>query len=375
MMFSFPSQQEAGMRTGLQRRWFVSAGLALLLGVGLARDVCAFTIFSTGMTVPESISEAPIGFGTRGGNYLIPDARVNTVWEVPHVGGAPSVFVNDPNRTFLGGLFLPAGWGGNSGNYLVVGETTIATGATGIVGVYDAAANPSVLALAITQLTTPAIAPAGFGTRGGQVFVTSQTGVVIAVDQAGQVSDFAVTSTDFSFRNFGIVFAPGDWGAVGGEMLVSNSVDGRIDAIDGLGTVTPFATIPTPEGQFGLRQMAFAPAGFLPGFGELLFVSVSGSGGGGGTLGDVVALDPSGQVVASLRTDLGLVKFDPRGLLFRADDSLLISDTSDPILLASSADFQPTATPAPSSLVLMVSTGFLAIAWRSRRRAAAPGRG
>ena len=56
-------------------------------------------------------------------------------------------------------------------------------------------------------------------------------------------------------------------------------------------------------GQTGLRQMAFAPAGFgIPGLdlsGDLM-VSVSGSDTGGGTFGAVIAVNSLGQVVATL---------------------------------------------------------------------------
>ncbi|HEY2156333.1 MAG TPA: PEP-CTERM sorting domain-containing protein [Isosphaeraceae bacterium] len=348
-----------------QRRWFGSAGLALTMVVGLARDARAIVIFSTGLTTPETISQAPIGFGDLGGSYLIADVGANTIWEVPHAGGAPVAFAGDPNQRLAGGIFLPSGWGANSGSFLVVGETMNVPIPTGIVNFYDAAGHVTQVAAPVTQFTTPAIAPAGFGAFAGQVIITGQTGVVYAFDQGGNFSLVATTSTDFSFRNFGIAFAPSGWGSVAGEMLVSNANDGRIDAIDASGNVTPFATLPI-DPAFGLRQMAFAPAGFLPGYGSLLFVSVSGSGGGGGTLGDVLAVDSSGKVVSSLREDLGLTKFNPRGLLFTDDGSLLISDTSDPIYLVTPADFQ--AVPEPGSLVLLAGgLAAAATAWGRRR--------
>jgi hypothetical protein len=315
------------------------AGLAMLLVFGLAPDARAIHIFSTGMKVPESISLAPDGFGSLGGSYLIPDFVGNTIWDVPNAGGAPSVFASDTSSRFLGGLFLPTGWGASSGKYMAVGETNGA----GNVRFFDASGNFNDMVAPVTQLTSPAIAPAGFGT---------QTGVVIELNQAGAFSTFATTSTNFSFRNFGIAFAPTGWGSVAGEMLVSNGVDGRIDAIDPSGSVSLFTTL-LDKGN-GLRQMAFSPPGFLPGYGSLLFVSVSGSGGGGGTLGDVYAVDSSGQVVESLRTDLGLLKFDPRGLLFLADGDLLISDASDPIYLVGPSDFR-SLVPEPASLALLAS--------------------
>jgi hypothetical protein len=330
-------------------------GLALLLVLGLAPNAPAILIFSTGMKVPESISQVPDGFGSLGGSYLIPDPQATTIWDVPSIGGTPSVFASDPNLTFRGGLFLPSGWGAYGGMYMAVGESHVPV--NGVVNIYDASGATTQLVGPITQFTSAALAPATFGTLGGQAFITSQTGVVIELNQSGVFSTFATTSIDFSFRPFGITFAPVGWGAVGGEMLVSNGVDGRIDAIDPLGNVSLFATL--PDKGFGLRQMAFCPPGFLAGYGSLLFVSVSGSGNGGGSLGDVYAVDSNGTVVESLRTDLGLTKFDPRGLLFRADGNLLLSDASDPVYLVSPSDFR-TLVPEPNSLAVF-AVGFALI--------------
>jgi MYXO-CTERM domain-containing protein len=120
--------------------------------------------------------------------------------------------------------------------------------------------------------------------------------------------------------------------------------------------------------------MAFSLSGFFPGEGPLLFVSVRGSTAGGGTLGDVLAYDSNGTVVASLRTDLGLTSFDPRGLLFIPDLSnpaqtdLLISDASSGrILLFAPPSF--TVTPEPSGLVLGTAglLGLAGAAWRRKR--------
>jgi hypothetical protein len=66
----------------------------------------------------------------------------------------------------------------------------------------------------------------------------------------------------------------------------------------------------------------------------------------------VEALDGNGNVVASLRTNLGLTKFDPRGLLFNSAGSLLISDASDPIYVAQPSAFQSQSVPEPASLLM-----------------------
>jgi hypothetical protein len=332
-----------------------SGALVLIsLIIPVAQTRAGLAIFSSGMKTPETISEAPAGFGTLGGQYLIPDIRSNTIWLVPHDGGAPSIFATDPAPRLPGGLFLPSGWGANSGKYLSLFSDVGVEG----VRIYDSSGASTLFATGGVQLTTPEIAPAGFGSFGGDIFITGQNGMVYELDKLGNVTPFAGPG-DFSARYFGIAFAPAGWGAVGGEMLVSDGVSGKIEAIDASGNLTNFVNLADVNPAFGLRQMAFAPPGFLPGFHEsLLFVSRSGSGGGGGTLGDVLALDSTGTVVASLRSDLGLVKFDPRGLFFTDDGALLISDTSDPIRIADAGAFQP--VPEPNSVGIL-ACGLLAL--------------
>jgi hypothetical protein len=350
-------------------------GLALWVGPGLARGG-SFDIFSTGLTTPESISLVPSGFGSHSGDYLVPDVGAQTIWDVPSAGGTPSVLANVAPWSLRGGVFLPtSGWGAYSGQFLAVGDNLSAT-APGIVA-FDASGNPSPVPAAFGgQLASAAVAPGGFGTLGGQVFITAENGPVLQLNTNGQISTFATLSTDFSFRPFGIAFAPSGFGTASGTMLVSDGVTGRIAEPHSDGSITTFATVALLAGQAGLRQMAFSPAGFIPGFGSLLFVSVSGSGNGGGTLGDVEGLDASGNVVASLRTNLGLTKFDPRGLLFTASGSLLISDTSDPVYAAQPSAFQLAAVPEPASSLMFgtaLSFGGIVVARRSRSRRSRPG--
>ena len=91
-------------------------------------------------------------------------------------------------------------------------------------------------------------------------------------------------------------------------------------------------------------------------------VSISGSGAGGGTFGAVVVLDANGNEIAQLIVGTQTNAFDPRGLLFADNQTLLIS-SSDPIFLATPQDFQP--VPEPATLILL---GGGVIGLWSRRR-------
>jgi hypothetical protein len=204
------------------------------------------------------------------------------------------------------------------------------------------------------QFDQPQIAPAGFGAFGGQLVVPNAvSGQIVAFTPSG--TSGVVSSVPFF--PFGLAFSPSSgFGSLSGDIFVSSVQDNKINVIGPNGTSSPFTTIPLLQGQTGLRQLAFSPSGFLPGFGPLIFASVSGSAGGGGTLGDVVALDSTGTVVASLRKNLGLTKFDPRGLFFTSDGNVLINDASDAIYLAQPSDFQVvTGVPEPASFVLLVT--------------------
>ncbi|HEX6985928.1 MAG TPA: PEP-CTERM sorting domain-containing protein [Planctomycetaceae bacterium] len=348
-------------------------GLLGLVALGLASRPAAaqstVTTFSASeppdrvYRTPETISQAPDGFGTFGGQYFIPDFNRGLpngdIWVVPESGGPPSSFAKIPVINARGGLFLPStGWGEHSGRFLVDGpmlEVTtggIAESGESRIYTYGPDGTPNLFLSTAGSFAQPRIAPTGFGGFAGQLIVAnvgSAAGLadnILAIAATGAISIVAGTP----IAPFGLAFAPAGFGAFAGQLFASSSRDGRIVAVSPDGAVTPFATIPLEPGQTSLFQMEFSPAGFLPGFDELLFVSVRGSTFGGGILGDVVALDSSGEIVARLRSDLGLTKFDPRGLLF-TDAGLLISDASDPILLVTPGAFS--VVPEPSSLALL----------------------
>ena len=325
----------------------------------------AVTVISQGYVVPETISQAPAGFGGYGGSFFIPDFSTDKIMVMPAGGGSPSVFQQaTPNIT--GGLFLPPGFGASGGQFIVVGRTSSATGQ---ITAYDSAGNATAWGSSpqVGGLSIPAIAPGNFGSYGGQLFVSDTRGVAV-FGPAGTYSPF-VTELPFGGNGaFGIAFAPSGFGNVGGSLLVGNAgqVGGTSDivAIDAAGNVSPFASINLLPGQVGLRQMAFAPDNFGQ-YGGMLFVSVSGSTQGGGALGSLLVLDGLGEIVATLKLGTELDKFDPRGLFFLDDGELLIADAADPILLATAADFR--ATPLPGTLAMLVLGGLPLLARRRLR--------
>ena len=206
---------------------------------------------------------------------------------------------------------------------------------------------------------SPLLAPAGFGSVAGQVLVTDNDGTVRAIDQSGNPTTFATVPGALLF---GAAIAPQRFGAFGGDLLVTDAASGNIFAIDAQRNVSPFATVSLGPNQPGLRQMTLAPNGFGT-YGGDLVLSISGSGAGGGTFGAVVVLDANGNVIAQLIVGTQVDAFDPRGLLFADNQTLLIS-SSDPIYLATPVDFRP--IPEPTTLCLL-GGGMIGL-WLKRRR-------
>ena len=337
----------------------------------------AVAIFSAGYSLPETISQAPAGYGGFGGEYFVPDPGINgvgpnVVWAVPTGGGSPTLFYQEPSASstgsYLGGLFLPSTFGAFGGNY-IVGEGTLVQAFTPNAAVSTLT---NVTSTGLSDLTTPAIAPSGFGTAGGNLFFTAQlggaadTGGIIQINSSGQASVFYSSA---SLQPFGLAFAPTNFGAVGGNLLVSQDFGTSIVAINSAGQASIFATLPNASPSFGLRQMGFAPAGFGIYGGDLL-VSVSGSSFGGGQVGALDVLNSSGQLVAVLLQGTSFSTFDPRGFVFTGANQILISDTGDPILIASPSDFGPATVPEPPSLVMLsppLLLAGLAHLWMRRR--------
>jgi hypothetical protein len=327
-------------------------------------------VFSSGYTTPESITLVPAGFGTVGGNLIVPDAGANALYVMPASGGAPVLFSSGVNG--LGGVFLPSSFGSLGGDYLVTGETS----GPGVVAVNGSGGQTTVPIPSSDGITGGVvIAPTGFGSVAGDALIGGENGAgfdngaVFALNPDGSVSQFASLGTGGSagyLLPFGLEFAPAGFGSVGGDLLVTDGASGDIYAVDASGNVTLFASVAVPilSGSVpGLRQIAFAPAGFGP-YGGDLFVSVSGSQFGGGISGSVDVLNSSGAEVAVLQQGAVGSPFDPRGLYFSSDNQLLIADTDPSILSATPGAF--TATPEPSTTIPL-GLGLLGMVFAARR--------
>jgi len=356
----------------------IFAWAALAIAACLAAEAGPITVLTSGMSVPEDISLAPASFGSFGGQYFVDDTGVgaagpSVIWAV-QPSGLATVFDNTAFSSSLtrGSTFLPATWGSVGGQFVVAatnvtGCTTgqMCTGSTGTSLVaLDANGNPTTLfstpntAGMISSLGAPVVAPAGYGAFGGDLLAihlptfnqTSTGATVIAVSPAGTSGTVATLPTgDFTV---GSVFAPTGFGTLGGMLLVSDAASGDIYSVDALGNVTLFTTVPIGQGQTGLRQMAFAPAGYGS-YGGDLFVSVSGSPAGGGVGGSVDVVDGSENVIAVLMQGTVGAPFDPRGLYFASSTDLLVNDADPGILIATPDAFTPTAAPEPATLAML----------------------
>jgi len=341
--------------------------LVLTLAVVVPRAAAGTVVFSSGgIVLPESIALAPAGFGAYAGNYLITDPGTGVIWSVPSSGGAPTMFAALITTSFNAGVFAPAGYGAFTGDFLV--------GRNDGMVAFDSAGTESVFSTTPgTVWYTGSLAPAGFGAYAGQpVYV----GGIISVIGDRQVSAFAPNGTPITIADLGTSTATW-WGTAfsndGTTMYVGDFRSGTIEKVMANGTVLPFTTVPLRTYEMGIRQMAMAPVGY-PDIGGLLIVSLGASDGGGGTYGEVVAIDPvTGQVVKSLRAGTYDNALDPRGIYLEPDGNVLIANADPAILQSASSDFlpgranDPAATPEPGTgLFVLAGLGLAAV--RALRR-------
>ena len=175
-------------------------------------------------------------------------------------------------------------------------------------------------------------------------------------------------------------FAPESFGAHGGDLFVSDVGSGKLYVIDAAGDATLFADLPLPIGftQPGLRQFAWAPAGFtLPDGQDLggdLFVSIAAQNGGGGSDGEIDVLNGAGETVAHYLEGGGAAPLDPRGLLFVNDTTLLVANADPSIQELTPSDFgsgSPVPEPSTWAMILLGFSGLGCAASRARRMTAA----
>jgi hypothetical protein len=299
----------------------------LLVFALFASGLRAQSTFATGLDVPESITQ------TASGNFLVTDADGN-IWNVPAGGGSASSLAT-VGYSLRGGLILPPSFGSLNGKFLVVGGDAN-VGGTAFASTLDTAVTPATVTSYASQThslwTQPIFAP-NFGLFSGDILVTNQgdgtgtfNGSVDFFTPASAVGK-VVTLSQVNVP-FGAALAPTSFADVGGTLLVSDAAGPGIYAVDNLGNVRLFTTIPLTAEQTGLRQIAFAPRRFGR-FGGDLFVSVA-----NGVI-DVVNRD--GVVIGAISG-----AFNPRGLLFTnisGSLTLLFSDTlSGKILKAGPGD-------------------------------------
>ena len=362
--------------THVRRSPFAVCGLMALGLLTACSAQAQLSVFSPSpYNVPETISVAPAGFGVYGGQLFIPDATNNVIYALPQNGGAPTVFASSAVAPVgaNSGLFVPASFGGAAGGKYVAFSVNGNSSA-----IDSSGAGTPFVSVSGGQFSTSLIAPASFGAYSNQIIAMDESAShmqALAIDASGNATKIA----GFTFEPFGSLVAPAGFGSLGGKILVDNGFNGGdIVALGADGSVTPFTNVPLKAGQVGLRQMALAPAGFFPDVNKpLLLVSVTGSRSGGGTLGDVVAIDSDGNIVESLRDNLGITAFDPRGLYFLDDKHLLLSDSSHTatrqgqILELTSNAFAAT-TPEPGAVTLfaaLFAVGGACLRSRRSRRA------
>jgi PEP-CTERM motif-containing protein len=355
---------------------------ALVLGWSPPSAV-ASSVFSSGpFGLPEGIAVAPDG------DFLVSDDDNFAVYNVPATGGPPTSSTSLNFRPY-NEIVLPSGYA-NSGQYLAYGSNGSQTsGVLALMGASGLGTPTNEVSIPNKWFTTAVVAPTNFGTiAGGDVvlastFATNTIATSIDTLDAGEMGVSTFTTLP-GIDAFGVGFAPTTFGTYAGDMFVSDAQSGRIYTVNAAGNPTLFATLPLPSGfnDPGLRQFAWAPAGFtIPDpdvvggqedVGGDLFVSIAAQNGGGGSDGYIDILNGAGQAVGHYLP--GTDALDPRGLFFLNNQNLLVANADPGIHLLTPQDFvagSPVPEPSTWAMLLLGFAGLGFVSYRTSRTIAA----
>ena len=349
------------------------------------------TVFATGnFILPEGIGAAPSSFG---GGYLVSDPAAETIYRIGPNGGAATVF-STPNFYTYAGTQLSTYYNGTSiaGQYLEVGSS----GYTGMGDLISSNGTATTLFTASNSSYSGVVtAQSNYGSiKSGQEVLIDQlggangAGEIDVLNKNGTLSRFAAFPEASTLspgasvsRAFGIGFAPSGFGKYSGDLFASDDASGSLYVVNAQGQSSLFAqvTLPTSAQSPGLRQFAWAPAGFGQYSGDL-FVSVAAQIDGGGSAGEIEVFNANGQEVGLYEQGSGTNPLDPRGLLFtsiKGQTELLAVNADPEIDVITPASFKATAAPEidanTASAALTLLFGALAVlAGHRRRHACAP---
>lgn len=166
-----------------------------------------------------------------GGDYFVPDfggfvSANSKIWIVPKTGGAPTQFVATPDAFYRGGTFLSPNWGANAGNFVATGISS--DGTTGRVDIFAGTGTRTIFkSVANDTLGVPMIAPASYGSFGGDLLVGGVTSnSLFAVAPSG--TSTTVASNGLPSGPGGLAFSPGDFGLRSNELFLDGLNDNRI---------------------------------------------------------------------------------------------------------------------------------------------------
>lgn len=360
------------IRVPIGRTQSAAAAALALIAVLQAAPAVASSQFASGpFTLPEGITTG------LNGTYILSDADNDAVYSIPAGGGAVTSGTAMNFRVF-GEIALPSGYA-QSGQYFAYGtDANSIGGVAALTGTSGLGAPSTVISTTSGWFTDATVAPTNYGSiKAGQVVLGNDPGGVgstipstieILGSNGSSLTTFATLPTGVGA--FGVGFAPTTFGADAGDLFVSDVGTGNLYVLDASGKASLFASLPLPIGftQPGLRQFAWAPAGFtLPDGQDLggdLFVSIAAQNGGGGSTGEIDVLNGVGQTVAHYLEGGGATPLDPRGLLFISATSLLVANADPGVQELAPSDFvggSPAPEPTTWALMLLGFAGMGAI--------------